>query len=304
VVQADNTGHSQWIPCLCRVDHPRPLFPEESQLYYHHGVYEIQSTLNPVFYREEIRDFVHVAGTRLWFLYILEMLLEEIDIGFKGEVNEEVELIIQPDLNHFICGAIFSDIQYFSELGSYFSGCMVTYEEVELTIDMGRTGVLPAAVRRTPWFTPVLRFYDLYGTVGWLDNDPGTNQFVTRWSVDEYRWNDDIPYLDAQPPHILEKVVHTGGIYPSITKGAPNGMDAFVPPVDLLVTGVIQVNQLGAWDNGAGAFLGGTDYVEGVDWVFYVDDTVYPHLFYIDWSPGGAEPAPASSYDIVYSLES
>lgn len=164
---------------------------------------------------------------------------------------------------------------------------------------------LPVPMRRVPHFTYNLKLYDLYGTVGYLapvlpqTTEPGD----VWWSNDDYRWNDRILYMDAQPPHVIEGVVYTGLSNPSLSKDAADTMDEFVPPSVKRVTSIVQVNQLGSWDNSSASFLGGTDYAAGTDWLFYVDDSVFPNRFYVDWSPGGVEPAPLSSYNIAYTLE-
>ena len=74
----------------------------------------------------------------------------------------------------------------------------------------------------------------------------------------------------------------------SMTHGSYEGVEDLIP--DSPVTTILYVNQGGTWSGTA--FVGGTNYYLTTSWV--------QNGNYINWSGSGAQPAPGSTYTIVY----
>lgn len=399
-------------------------YPESHHItswdYWHHGVYEVRTTLNPLFIRDEILDNVHPAGTRLYFQYLLTTFLCEdledldsidwsswmlqistvtrgvtdtdeitdpylphirnalhINVGgtwkldkkngewtddsftfqggtdyplngdwefIKDETNfpeikyyikwtgsspsvgteyqvlhidckayfgeirgSELGIFIEPELRNTLCGLVLSVGPALSMSGATLSGCISELEEIGLYIDIGYEWPLPALMRRQPTWSATLFYHDLSGIIGYLCGMESPNPFGVCWVTDSYRHDDEPPYLDAQGPDDVGLLIRTDGASldnPSLTRdGTPDTADEFTPHQTKLVTEVVEVNQGGTWNETTETFDLGTTYTEGDDYLFVIDDTVFPHRYYIDWSPGGIEPAGTTDYNIAYRLE-
>ncbi|CAH2606197.1 conserved protein of unknown function (plasmid) [Rhodovastum atsumiense] len=72
--------------------------------------------------------------------------------------------------------------------------------------------------------------------------------------------------------------------------GAFTGAQDTLP--DSPVLSIVAVNQGGTWQAGSSTFSGGTTFVAGTDYKLTSDK--------VDWSLSGTEPAPGSSYTVVY----
>jgi len=380
--------------------------------YWHHGVYEVRTTLNPSEFKDELLDNVHPAGTRVYFAFLLTSFLCEDDVdvddivwddwmlsattvergsGDQDEITEpyfrkiktalsinvggvwnvetlsfeggteyvrgtdwefvaddssfptmryyidwsvggsapslgeeytiiyidckayfghipaaELGIVVEPEVKYQLCGIVPSVGPPLSGSGATLSGCIEVLEEIGIYIDMGSIEGLPALMRRTPGWSATLQYPDLNGTIGYLCGSDSPDPYTDCWVTDGYRYDSEPPYLDAQGPDDINLLIFTvsgSSTNPSITKGAAGGQDEFVPHQDKLVTAVLEVNQGGTWNKTTHTFTGGTSYLEHTDWELVIDDTVYPHKFYIDWSPGGSEPVTATTYDMAYTLK-
>jgi len=98
--------------------------------------------------------------------------------------------------------------------------------------------------------------------------------------------------LDNGPLISIQQVRVTAQKTQAITHGAFSGASDPLP--DNSVLSIVAVNQGGTW-NGT-AFTGGTTYAATTDYLLTSGQ--------VDWSPGGAEPAPGSSYTVVYRYQS
>lgn len=84
--------------------------------------------------------------------------------------------------------------------------------------------------------------------------------------------------MNRTPVHSVAEITITKEVTETITHGGFTGAsDTLQNPQVLSIENVVQ---------------GGTTYTEGTDFVRSGDE--------VDWSPGGAEPAPGSSYDVTY----
>jgi hypothetical protein len=98
--------------------------------------------------------------------------------------------------------------------------------------------------------------------------------------------------LDNAPLISLQRVLVTAQKEATITHGAFSGAADPIPDDSIL--SIVAVNQGGTW-NGA-SFVGGQGYTQGIDFQLTSGD--------IDWSLNGQEPAPGSSYKVVYRYQS
>lgn len=89
--------------------------------------------------------------------------------------------------------------------------------------------------------------------------------------------NPQVITLNRSPVDNIIEVVATLEKTVTITKGTTGGQDTLP---DSSIVAIVDVDQ------------GGTPYVSPTDWFLNGD--------LIDWSPGGAEPSPGSSYDVTY----
>jgi hypothetical protein len=94
--------------------------------------------------------------------------------------------------------------------------------------------------------------------------------------------------LNHWPIDTVDQILITAQKTVVITHGAFNGVSDILP--DTPVVQIIGVNQGGTW--GGSSFTGGTTYTVGADYNLSSDS--------VSWSPAGAEPAPGSTYTVVY----
>lgn len=112
-----------------------------------------------------------------------------------------------------------------------------------------------------------------------VNNEPQTFTTAGNYSL---RWT---PIAQLVEVNGIKEIVQ------SVTHGNFTGALDLLPNTP--VVSVIAVNQGGTWDANTRAFVGGTTYSVGTDYVLNGDR--------IDWSPtGGLEPSPGSTYTVVY----
>lgn len=90
------------------------------------------------------------------------------------------------------------------------------------------------------------------------------------------------------PIDTIDMVTLTTQKVVSVVHGAFTGVTDVMP--DGSIAQIVAVNQGGAW--GGSSFTGGTNYAEGTSFSFASDS--------LNWSLAGAEPAPGSTYTVVY----
>lgn len=90
------------------------------------------------------------------------------------------------------------------------------------------------------------------------------------------------------PIDSIDQVLITAQKEVTLTHGAFTGATDVLP--DSAVAQIVAVNQGGTW-NGS-AFVGGVNYAVTTDFLFAADA--------LNWAPAGSEPAPGSTYKVVY----
>lgn len=99
--------------------------------------------------------------------------------------------------------------------------------------------------------------------------------------------------VDATPLMSIQQVRITAQKLSTLTHGAFSGAKDPLP--DTSVLSIVAVNQGGVWNAGTNTFTGGTTYTATTDYKLTSGQ--------VDWSPTGAEPAPGSTYQVVYQYQ-
>lgn len=98
--------------------------------------------------------------------------------------------------------------------------------------------------------------------------------------------------LNHAPVAALDRVrINTQRVLTNFVHGDFSGAQDLLPDTPIL--SIVAVNQGGTWSGTA--FAGGTTFTQGSDYKLTADK--------VDWSLSGAEPAPGSTYTVVYRYE-
>lgn len=141
-----------------------------------------------------------------------------------------------------------------------------------------------AGSARVEGYERILDFSQRLRTSFALDTRSVSNEPLTFTADGEYalRWS---PIAQLSEVNGIKEIVAT------VTHGNFTGVSDLM--VNTPVVSIIAVNQGGTWNATTRTFSGGTTYTVGTDFIVSGDR--------LDWSPtGGAEPAPGSTYTVVY----
>lgn len=210
--------------------------------YYHHGVYDVATNVDPGIWGIPTLDLLHPAGTRMWKTY--EMDSNVLDMDWFDNTLTDLLIEITPPVFPFRAGLI---IDWYADLYPFaLDGPRVVWADGPDYIEENEVDMF-----RRLFFSPAYVFKDLQ--VGAYD---AVNDF---WEFsDELVWGDRIDFQPSQ----LECFIITSGVLPVSLLTELDVPDSYDH-----VTSIVEANTGGTWDKAdPGTFSGGTTYVEGVDY--------------------------------------